>query len=479
MAIAEQPTPGPSEPPILDYAPVIEDKWQIGTLTYGKAGLIALFWWLLLGDFALAMRDRSMAPVVQLLLKRYHASDTLVMLLMTVLPTVIGMFLGPIVSFRSDRYRSRWGRRIPFLLIPTPAAALSMMALAACPQLGAALDHALGRHSPGLDRCALSVFTVFWTAFEISAIVALAVLGGLIADVVPHKFLGRFFALFRAVSLGVGMGFNYWIIGTAKTHTGAIFIGMGLIFGIGFTVMCLRVKEGTYPPPENIDKDHRAGGMVNAIRVYFRECFVLPYYRWFFVATMLAALVFSPFNWFSIYYTEQIGMSIGTYGKLITLSYALSLALAYPLGSLVDRFHALRISLAALALATLSQIYGAVFAHDALTFGFALVAHTVLSGTYFTTSASLGQALLPRLKFGQYSSAGGLILSVATIIASLLVGQMLDRSGHIYRLTFVAGSSFGIAALVAMWIVHRYFMALGGPKNYVAPDVTTDAAFVA
>ena len=127
----------------------------------------------------------------------------------------------------------------------------------------------------------------------------------------------------------------------------------------------------------------------------------------------------------------------------------------------------------------MSQIYGAVFAHDALTFGFALVAHTVLSGTYFTTSASLGQALLPRLKFGQYSSAGGLILSVATIIASLLVGQMLDRSGHIYRLTFVAGSSFGIAALVAMWIVHRYFMALGGPKNYVAPDVTTDAAFVA
>ena len=144
MAIAQEPTSSAEQPPMLDYAPVVEDKWQIGTLTYEKAGLIALFWWLLLGDFALAMRDRSMPQVVQLLLKHYHASDTLVATLMTVLPTVIGMFLGPIVSFRSDRLRSRWGRRIPFLLIPTPVAALSMIALAACPQVGQAMDHGCG-----------------------------------------------------------------------------------------------------------------------------------------------------------------------------------------------------------------------------------------------------------------------------------------------------------------------------------------------
>jgi hypothetical protein len=39
----------------------------------------------------------------------------------------------------------------------------------------------------------------------------------------------------------------------------------------------------------------------------------------------------------------------------------------------------------------------------------------------------------------------------------------------------VAGSLFGIASLVAMLVVYRYFMALGGPKNYVAPDVTAEA----
>jgi len=398
------------------------------------------------------------------------------------LPTVIGMFLGPIVSFRSDRLRSRWGRRIPFLLIPTPVAALSMMALAACPQLGQALDHALGKHSPGIDRCVLSIFTVFWTMFEISAIVAGGVLGGLIADVVPRPFLGRFFGLFRIVSLGVGAMFNFWLLGTADSHAGAIFIGMGAIFGVGFTVMCLRVKEGTYPPPEEIEKDHRDRGIIHAIRavndaikVYFGECFALSYYRWFFVATMLASLVFYPFNGFSIYYKTQVGMSLDTMGRLTALSYVISICLAYPLGSLVDRFHSLRVGLVALTLATFSQIYGAVFVHNSLTFGIALVAHTVLSGTYFTASASMGQALLPRLKFGQYASAGGLVLSWGTILASILVGQMLDRSGHIYRLTFVAGSLFGIAALVAMWMVYRQFMAMGGPRNYVAPDVTADA----
>jgi hypothetical protein len=60
------------------------------------------------------------------------------------IPAALGFFLGPIVSVMSDNHRSRWGRRIPFLLIPTPIATLSVCGLAFSPKLGTWLHEWLG-----------------------------------------------------------------------------------------------------------------------------------------------------------------------------------------------------------------------------------------------------------------------------------------------------------------------------------------------
>lgn len=457
--------------------------WHVGTLTYTTAGLVALFLWLLWGDFALSMRDRSAGPVMQLMLTTYGASDTVMALLLSALPPAIGMFAGPIISYKSDRYRSRWGRRIPFLLIPTPLAALGMILLAFSPHIGPAMmpfysavwapvAGAIGLGSTEVTRngAILVTISIAWTMFEVCAIAATAVLGGLINDAVPRPVLGRFYGLFRAISLGAGMIFNFWIIGIAETHFVAIFVSIGLLYGIGFSVMCLKVKEGDYPPPETMAHDHRAGGFFAAVRVYFRECFSKPYYLWVFGAMLLAMLTFIPFNTFAIPYAKSVDMDMKMYGKLITVSYLTSLIIAYPLGSLVDRFHAIRVGMVALGLYLLSVLYGMVFVHDARTFGVALVLHTVLSGTYFTASASLAQALFPRLQFAQFASAAGLVASAGTIALSIAIGPILDASGHDYRLTFVAGLILCALTIACMYVVYRHFMALGGPKHYVAPE---------
>ena len=80
---AEHPSPGTVKlAPSLEYPTVRTDvavgvkTWTVGTLTYTAGGLALLFFWLLLGDFALNLRDRSVGPVVQLFLKREGASDT-------------------------------------------------------------------------------------------------------------------------------------------------------------------------------------------------------------------------------------------------------------------------------------------------------------------------------------------------------------------------------------------------------------------
>jgi hypothetical protein len=44
-------------------------------------------------------------------------------------PAFLGLILGPIVSVKSDRHRGKLGRRIPFLLVTTPMAALGMCGL--------------------------------------------------------------------------------------------------------------------------------------------------------------------------------------------------------------------------------------------------------------------------------------------------------------------------------------------------------------
>lgn len=153
-------------------------RWQAGTLVYTTGGLVALFAWLLLGDFAWSMRDRSVGPMSQWYLNSLGVPNLLFGLLISSFPAFIGLVLGPIISVRSDRHRGKWGRRIPFLLVTTPLAAFGMIGLAVTP-LVAKWVHG---HFPGQTEMTVSVicFGVFWAAFEFATIASQAVFGGLV-----------------------------------------------------------------------------------------------------------------------------------------------------------------------------------------------------------------------------------------------------------------------------------------------------------
>ncbi len=55
---------------------------------------------------------------------------------MSTLPNIINSVFNPIVSFKSDRYRSRWGRRIPFIVMTLPFLVLSLIGLGYTSVLG-------------------------------------------------------------------------------------------------------------------------------------------------------------------------------------------------------------------------------------------------------------------------------------------------------------------------------------------------------
>ena len=81
----------------------------------------------------MAMRDRAVPPVMQLHFKKFGASDLVTGLIFSSLPAALGIVIGLIVSYKSDRLRTRWGRRNPFLINPMPFMVLSMIGLASCP----------------------------------------------------------------------------------------------------------------------------------------------------------------------------------------------------------------------------------------------------------------------------------------------------------------------------------------------------------
>ncbi|MGB8356026.1 MAG: MFS transporter [Chthoniobacteraceae bacterium] len=463
-------SPAPQTDPTQIPGKPARNIWTAGTLVYTTTGLVVLFAWLLWGDFAWAMKDRAIPPIMQLLLKKFGASDMVAGLLFGTLPPAIGLILGPIISYKSDRHRGRWGRRIPFLLIPTPIAVLAIIGLAFSPNIGAFADKLLGSHSFGLNPCVLIFLGLFWMLFEFATVTANSVYIALINDVVPRPVLGRFFGLFRALSLIAGIIFNWWIIKKAETGYVWIFVGMGVLYGIGFTIMCLKVKEGEYPPQPPMDAGRDVRGFIPAMKSYFQECFGNSYYWWFFGAMAVAGVATGPVNLYSIFFMTSVHMDLGMYGKCLTLTYVISLVMAYPLGWLADRIHPLRLGIGVLMLYAMVTLWGGLFARDAQTFAIALVAHGVVAGIWGTATASLSQRLLPKAEFAQFSSAAGIIGSLSWMMLAPVAGFFLDHVHHDYRFTFFMGFGLAILGLMGCLVLHGKFMALGGPDGYVAPE---------
>lgn len=446
--------------------------WRVGTLSYTSGALAGLFGLLLLGDIAWSLRDRSVGPMAQWYLSQLNTSSVVFGLLMTSFPSLVSLILGPIISVRSDRHRGKWGRRIPYLLLTTPFATLGMFGLAITPWISQWLQGYL----PGLNSTVASLvcFAIFWAAFEFAIIASQAVFGGLINDVVPAALIGRFYGLFRAVSLIVGIFFYFGIFGKISTHFTMILLVVGVFYAIAFIGVCLKVREGEYPPPPPPPPASDRHGIfprfIREVRGYFRECFGNSYYVLVFVMLMGAALTFMPVNTFSIPFAHSLGVSEELYGKSLALTFGISLVLAYFLGWLCDVFHPLRMTLGCIAAYLSLTVYGSIWVTTPAAFLIAWVLHGVISGCFFTCCASLGQRLYPHAKYAQFASAAGIVGSIAGMVTGPAVGAALDASGSVYRYTYAMAGVFALATLVTGSVVYSKFLRLGGPDGYVAPN---------
>ena len=103
------------------------EVFKCGTLTYTKAALVTLFIWLLWGDFCFTLMETVVPSIVPLHLKELNCPNWLIGLILSTIPNLMNMTVSPYISVRSDRCRSRWGRRIPFIATSIPFLFVSLV----------------------------------------------------------------------------------------------------------------------------------------------------------------------------------------------------------------------------------------------------------------------------------------------------------------------------------------------------------------
>jgi len=457
-----------------------DTRYHCGKLVYTKAGLFTLFTWLLWGDFCFSLMETIWPNVLPLMLNGQHASNLTMGLVITTIPAIMNLVLNPIISMASDRHRGPRGRRIPFLLATTPCLVLFLLLLGWSRELGAGLHRALAASFPHLSAAGvtIAVICVLLICFRFFELFVNTVFWYLFNDVVPSAFMGRFLGFFRIVGGLAGGLFNFFVFKYAESHTSAIFFGVALLYGTVFMLMCLKVKEGSYPAPEAI----RKRSPVAYFRAFFEECYSHRIFRLTFVYTLVSFLV-TAISTFSVFMAFSIGLTLDQVGKVAGIAGFVSVALMYPVGWMIDRYHPIRVALGAQAVGGLIAAGQLVFLFHEFPKETVFWVYAVLAGSAIAVniaivgvSLPLVMRIFPHDRFGQFCAANAQSSAVGWIVGGSLAGAFLDlmkrffpQADYYYRFVPVWTICFAALSVGAMALVYREWQKLGGDQGYQPP----------
>ena len=416
------------------------------------AGLPALLCFLLLGDLAWSLKERAMPDMFKFQLREFSQDAVLLNILFGALPSAIAMLVGPIVGAWSDRTRTRIGRRIPFLLGCAPLAALAMAGLAFSEPLGEVLWRLAGASAGMRGRYIVACMCACWTMYETFTILTNALFVALVNDTVPKRMLGRFFGLFRMISLGIGVLFFWFVFGNAMPMAARpVMLAIAAAYLAGFLVMCAGVREPSYSPPAPARKAN--------LQVLHGDDGTAPcFYALLFVTLAIANVCLLPVNINSYSAISQFGVDRSDYGRAVALAYSISILVALPVGWLSDRCHPLRVGYAALGLYALSMLLASELVSGRMSFLAWFVVHSVLSGTFLTGTAALLPALLPRARFSSLAALSGSMTALLTVVFTIGMGALLDANGRDFHVIFlVAGllAAFGTVCWHVLLVLHK------------------------
>jgi maltose/moltooligosaccharide transporter len=456
-----------------------QKTFHAGTLTYSLGGLFLLFFWLLWGDFCFSLMVVVWRSILPLQIRALDMPNWVIGVIAVSIPSILNVLLNPIISTASDRYRSRWGRRRPFMLIATPFIAIFLCLLGFSPDIGRWLHGSLVAQATGwsLGATTVGVIGFLLVLFYTADLFVGTVFWYFFNDVVPRAVMARFLGLFRMVGTGAGALYNYYIFPHALDHMRTIFIGVGVLYFVGFMMMCLIVKEGEYAPPKPREGSGR--GLLAVIKGYVRGCTQQKLHKLLYLHIMFWAMA-SACRVFDVFLGLSLGLTLKDIGIIAAAVSVAAAVLTYPAGILADRFHPMRLmvwmKLSIVLVTPLNFVW--LFTNYPASHNFWIlvvlnVINLPLLLIYQASLMPLFMRLFPREQFGQFCSFIAICQAAIGALGGLLGGMFIDwmrvrfssalfGPDFCYRLIPAWDLFFYGLGLLALALVYREWLRLGG-----------------
>lgn len=400
--------------------------YQVGTLRYDKRQLRMLWFWLLLGDFCMMLIDTAIPKLLPLHLDAQGYSARTVGWVLSLGP-LASLLLSPFIGTWSDRMRTRFGRRRPFLLISTPLMGLSMILI------------------PHVRNFSLLVVLVVLIHV---GMVLQTVVYYFYSDVIPSQLMGRFMGAFRLVGMAGAVTFQYFLMPHFDEAPALVWHVVGITYLVLFPLSLWRVPEGEYPPPERPN-------LGQTIRTYAKDGFGSRYIWLLWGAMCMTAFTAPVGQFLDLMAKNEIQLSMKEIGHLNAWATLISLSVAFPGGWMIDKIGPrLLWGGGGLALACL-YAWAYAFVHDKPTISAYYLVIGFIGGIQYVTLMPMLYAHLPREKFGQLVSAQTLIVQTCTFAGTNIGGHILAASGDNYRLLFVYGLPFMMMIPVFTFVLSK------------------------
>jgi GPH family glycoside/pentoside/hexuronide:cation symporter len=363
---------------------------------------------------------------------------------------VVNALTNPPVAYWSDRVRSRWGRRRPFIALGAPL-------LVAC--------FILLWIPPGAPRGTLFVYALATlSGFFFFFSVVLNPYAALLPDITPRGAARVATASWQAAAslagVGVAVTLSPWLI----SHKG--FRGMGVVLGTTALALLWGTAFGVREPARAVSTavSGFAGSMVTVVRnrtfgIYLASVALL----WLGTSMVNATIVYVI--------TVLMGLPTTHVGIVLGASFACTLG-AFPLLSAVSkRLGTARVMAWTLGLTSLIVPLVGTIGLPGLPFspaaqGYVLVVLTaaplaallVLPNTLLADIADVDRLGTGGGHEAMFYAVQGLVLNVATAVSSVMLGMLLTlgyRPGHALGLRLIP-SVAGASTLLALLVFRRF-----------------------
>ncbi|MFF6906196.1 MFS transporter [Streptomyces sp. NPDC012389] len=373
------------------------------------------------------------------LLREHLTSAALVGLLMG-MDNLLGIFIQPWIGNRSDRTRTSWGRRMPYLLVGMPTAAV----------LFALIPHA---------DASLPLLIALMFAYALVANTFKPIAEALVPDFVAAERRSRANAVVKiASSLTVIVAAVISIL-LIDTHLEIAFAIPSVIMLLSIGVLAATVRDSRSPAYRAVlaEADDRTTGAARPAEPRVRDTFVeiIKDRDRSRLLLLLAILLFggawaASRSLFTPYGMEALGMSRGAAGGLTLPSGIAFIVAAYPAAVLAERYGRLRVMVSGMSVFAAAMVLGTLVQTPAGS-SVALCVAAAGGACFLVNAVVVLWNLAPSARvFGTYSGMYTVGWAGGGFLGPALVGAMVDVTGWPLMLIDIA-----VVALLAIGVVAR------------------------